>query len=265
MKTFKQYLLEYVSNNIIYFKKYLNMSDDDKGKELAILAYYNFPEFVMTEYNKKIEDFNDPYEFEKNFPNYFDKYGKFLYDMSIGNGGRGINMSDYLTDDMLPAWVYFNDPKIFKTGWVIHFTNSSVHDIAKEGFYSGIQGYENLGLSDYAYKTEGERGYSFAFDVNEFQKFAMDKWDRSSFKYCKQCVVLRTSGIKTWHNGDEEPQVIFWDEDAKDIVPIYETNGTYGVEELNSERIIYQDEDLNKVVEWIIANFDQYHKVISRY
>jgi hypothetical protein len=63
-----------------------------------------------------------------------------------------------------------------------------------------------------------------------------------------------------WHYGDEEPQVIFYGSTIKNIIPITSgENSKFGVFSKNG-KLLYENDDLTKIVKWIVNNYQQYHK-----
>jgi hypothetical protein len=72
-----------------------------------------------------------------------------------------------------------------------------------------------------------------------------------------------------WHYGDEEPQSIFWGETATDIIPISYNDylGSWIVDSITDgdweDRKLPRYDDLSKLVDWIVANFTQYRKLLG--
>lgn len=67
--------------------------------------------------------------------------------------------------------------------------------------------------------------------------------------------------MELYHYGDDEPQVIFYGNTAKNIIPI--TNGEdkkWGVYSRYNGRLLFEDDDLKKVVYWVIRNYEQYRR-----
>ena len=67
-------------------------------------------------------------------------------------------------------------------------------------------------LEDYQEK----KGFNFAYDASEWVKYA--KKSDGSYRYGGGAVVFRARGIKVWHEGDKEYQVIFWGPSARQPV-----------------------------------------------
>jgi hypothetical protein len=101
-------------------------------------------------------------------------------------------------------------------------------------------------------------GYNFAFTLNKFLKSQLKRSDE--FKYGKEAVLFRASGIEAWHIGDEEYQVLFYGNTAKNIVAVTEGyEKRWGIRG-KSGRILFEDDDLDVVVKWFVKNYNQYRK-----
>jgi hypothetical protein len=81
------------------------------------------------------------------------------------------------------------------------------------------------------------------------------------WKYGNEAVIFRASGIRTEHYGDEEPQVIFYGNTARDIIPVESgENKNYAFKSKLTGRILYEADDLQELVYWLVRHFDQYRK-----
>ena len=87
----------------------------------------------------------------------------------------------------------------------------------------------------------------------------------SGWKYGAECVIFRANGIEIYHSGDQEPQVIFEGKSATDIIPITSYEDIWQVGERgDTGEALFKDEDLDKVIWWIINNFAQYSKALFK-
>lgn len=270
-------LLEYLSNEDIYLKNYINMSKSDRMHNLPFEYYEFFEDFTietgsdfeipkeyvksdyMDEDDVEVDMFeNNTYELieqiYKNDKTTYNEFAEYLYD-KINNFYLPIEDQDY------PAQAYFNNgAKILKNQQLIHFTNKP-KEIANKGFEYGVSDANKLGLTRYldiSYKLDG--GYNFAYVISDIHKYAEVR--KGLYKYGTEAVIFRASGIKVWHDGDKEEQVIFQGKNAKDIVPI--TKGEkYQFAVYNKKgRLLYENDDMLKVVNQITNNYIQYHKNI---
>lgn len=92
--------------------------------------------------------------------------------------------------------------------WFVHFSNNA-GKIFYEGFKYGNYDVDKLSLTD-AGNTKGKHGdYLFAYEMNDVKQHAISSGRRNKFKYGDAAVVFIASGIRFYHHGDEEPQVVF--------------------------------------------------------
>ena len=173
--------------------------------------------------------------------------------------------------------------------WMVHFSDYA-DKIAKEGFTKGNDYEGNLKSATYQRgKTEG--GYNYAY-------LASDVIGGKGYKfldYLKEretpFVMFKGNGYRFHHNQDEEDQVVLnniqkgtmvfvrrlydqwcvlanvnpnWKKRMKDINPKPEDERFAMNNPRNIiEGILYSDDDINKVIKWVVNNFDQYHNKIK--
>ena len=121
-----------------------------------------------------------------------------------------------------PSFMFFDDPKVVKDGWWVHFTNDA-SDIERSGFAYGESDPMQLGLTTWKSK-EAKRGpgYVFAFDPRDAVERNFGGWAHSATgKYGREAVVFRADAVVAYHHGDEEDQAISWGPEAKDIHAVY--------------------------------------------
>lgn len=270
----EQMLKEYVTREIVYLKDYFKMPDSTKIEYLPYEHYGYFRDFL----EETDTDFEEPpseytgvdgenvfmFEgdmelitwLEKNNKELFTEFGEYLFE-KIKNNNLPIPDADY------PAWSFFNTtPELIKNQWLIHFTKDA-YGIAEDGFKYGVDDMSKLGLTTHL--SEFDKiygGYNFAYTLGDFEKYGRSSgWHGvSKYKYGNEAVVFNASGIKVWHYGDEEPQVIFYGNTAKNIIPIrYEGDDGFYIKSKKG-RVLYKNEKLPKVVDWIKNNYQQYRK-----
>lgn len=257
----KKHINEYVTNDELYLRDYLTLSDEQKIEYLPKEYTYFIDRFIYEDYDYESLEIPRDYEhyeivdwLEENNKEVYLEYGKWLLE-KINKFGLDIHESDY------PAWAYFDDsPSIVKNDWLIHFTSKGASHIAKEGFKYGINDYTKLGLTTSMGDIEKEfGGYNFAYTIDDFERYAYA--GNQEYKYGDEAVLFRASGIRTYHFGDEEYQTIFYGNTATNIIPILEGETLrWGVYNKKGYRLIYESDNLEKVVNWIIKNYDQYRK-----
>jgi hypothetical protein len=260
---------EYITSDMLYVKDYFTMSPKKKMEYLPEEYYSFFDDFIIEtdtdfEYPKVYDEedgeesnrFEDSYDLVQwlrtNDRNVYEKFGKYLYD-KIQYNEMPIPDQDY------PAWTYFDDSvKLIKNQWLIHFTNDA-EGIERSGFKYGVNDITKLGLTLHLGDFEKEYGgYNFAFTLDKFLKSRL-RWS-DEFKYGKEAVLFRASGIEAWHIGDEEYQVLFYGNTAKNIVAVTEGNEKRWGIRGKSGRVLFEDDDLDVVVTWFVKNYDQYRK-----
>lgn len=274
----EQVLNEYISSDMISLKRYFLMSDDEKKTHLPHEYHYFFEDFlvetgtdfttpketVLSNYvdepEEEIDMFDNDIELiiwlENNNKDVYDKFADWLFK----------KIEDHelpIADAEFPAWSYFDFPELVKNQWLIHFTNNA-GDIAKEGFKYGVDEVDKLGLTTNLGEFDKKYGgYNFSYLLSDFVKYSKSDYTRGGgYKYGKEAVIFNASGIKLWHHGDGEPQVIFYGNTAKNIIPILYRVGDldFGVYDKKTGGKLYENDELENVVNWLTRNYVQYKK-----
>lgn len=261
MKNFikKRLLKEFLTNDGLSLIRYFSMSKEDKLNYLPHDYPYLIGKFIK-ENNIPIKIEGEAYEFvdelELKHPKIYDEFSIWLYNM-IKHHHLGIPDSEY------PAWSYYDDkPEIIKNQWLIHFTDIA-DPIVKDGFKFGVSDANKLGLTTHLDDFEKQYGgYNFAYTLTDYIKYA--RANSKKFKYGDEAVLFRASGVKLYHYGDEEPQVIFYGNTANNINAIVRgENAEWGIYNKIGNRVLFEDDNFNKVVNWFIKNYDQYRKILN--
>jgi hypothetical protein len=275
----QQILKEYVTKDIVSLKDYLMMPKSSKMSYLPQEYYYFFDDFLeetetyferpketqksnyLDEPDEEVDMFDDNLELiiwlENNDKETYNKFAEYLFD-KISDNTLPIAEYEY------PAWSFFdNYPEIIKNQWLIHFTNDA-NSIAENGFEYGVDDMTKLGLTTSLGEFDKKYGgYNFAYTLNDFQKYGRSSygnWSKSGYKYGNEAVIFNASGIKVWHYSDEEPQVIFYGNTAKNIIPIISGYGSKFAVYGKNDKILYENDDLPEIVKWIVNNYQQYRK-----
>ena len=173
--------------------------------------------------------------------------------------------------------------------WMVHFSDYA-HKIAKEGFTKGNDYDGNLKSATYQRgKTEG--GYNYAYLASDVIGSKGCKF----LDYLKEretpFVMFKGNGYRFYHNQDKENQVVLnnvqkgtmvfvrrlydqwcvlstanpnWKNRTKDINPRPEDERFAMNNPRNIiEDILYSDDDMDKVIKWVMNNFDQYRTKIK--
>jgi hypothetical protein len=244
---------EYLTNNEVSLMKYFSQSDEEKKQNLPFSYNYEylFNEFV----EEKDIDYDINNDFDDIPSEYFNEYAEWLFNKIEGDS-LNVDPSEY------PAWAYLSSPKLIKNQWLIHFTDDA-DGISNNGFIYGVNDIEKLGLTTHLSDFDKKYGgYNFSYLLSDFVKYGQSNrgWSQE-YKYGKEAVIFNASGVKLYHGGDEEPQVIFYGNTATNIIPI--TNGEnsrFAIYSKISERVLYESDDLEYLIKWLITNFNQYRK-----
>lgn len=126
----------------------------------------------------------------------------------------------------VPAYLYFGEVKKLPLGtWCIHFTNADAFDVFEKGTTL-----EGLALSTHKREKDdvdceknltdeigsAEVVYGFAFQASD-----RDVLSRGQ-KYGRNAVLFQTdAGVRAWHIGDEEYQVIFPLCSEYNVIPMF--------------------------------------------
>ncbi len=110
-------LNEYLTQDMVSLKKYFSMTDEEKKSYLPHEYPYEFDRFVDEE-DIDVDIDGEPYEisdilFDKN-PELYNRFADWLFN-EIQQNTLNVPDSEY------PAWSYFDNPRLVKNQWLIHF------------------------------------------------------------------------------------------------------------------------------------------------
>lgn len=158
--------------------------------------------------------------------------------------------------------------------WLVHFTDYP-EDIATQGFTKGVADVNKLGLTNYVGDYDKKYGgYNFAFVVNSRDAEIAATYHNGNPKYGKHAVMFQNSGVKAYHYGDEENQVIFWGADVqtRDMIVLKNNFGDWAVmartfyykdKTPSFDKELYKGEDFEKCSQWVMKHFQQYRKALT--
>lgn len=273
----KIYLKEYINRDMVSLKHYFSMPDEQKYAYLPYDYSYMFNDFIEEEgidfeapkttyidgdgeeFGEEMQDYEIIDWLSNNNKQLLNSFGEYLFN-KIQNYNLDIPDSDY------PAWSFFdNNPELIKNQWLIHFTNEP-DSIANEGFKYGVDEMEKLGLTTHLGDFDKKYGgYNFAYLLSDFKRYGGGgNFSRGGeYKYGKRAVIFRASGIRIYHNSDQEPQVIFYGNTATNIIPLNKgETENWGVYNRKTWKLIYESGDLEKIVYWLERNYPQYRSVL---
>jgi hypothetical protein len=144
--------------------------------------------------------------------------------------------------------------KYQKPGWLIHFTDHA-KNISKNGFLFGHRQDEFLGLSytkneSMWFNSKGRSGYNYAYSIYS------PSVDLNGPNFGAEAVVFWGDGVKVYHAGDDENQIIFWGPDISPdrIFPIFNKMGEYVVYN-KSGRLVKTSSLPMEIAEWVSNNY----------
>ncbi len=247
-------IAEVAQNELVWLAKELQLTDEQKRDDAARHLAHELPEWaadngVTLAPNAEDEPFDALEELAKRDPESFTAFG--AHAMREVEHGRG--------DAHELPWTAMD----FRGYVLVHFSDaSSIHG---SGFKFGVDPSDRHRIALTTNYSDGVRkrgkGFNFAFRAADAKRYAYSRG--SEPKYGTSAVMFRANGIRVWHHGDEEPQVIFLGDTAHDIVYLYQHDG-WCVGERPSGNPIFRADDIDEVIDWVTVNYDQYHKTLRR-
>lgn len=189
--------------------------------------------------------------------------------------------------------------EIIKNEWMIHFSEiKNATNIASNGFIFGNSYDKDTEQATY-HRVKAEGGYNYAYlatDVLQYWKDGGQTMGMQPFKdYLMNerqdsFVMFKGNGFRFYHDGDMEEQVVFNSIQPGTKVLIMHLYGSYCV--MNSSKpsfsgnvktpiqkgeggsslgnpknhignILYHSVEIEKVIKWVMTNYEQYRKQFS--
>jgi len=151
-----------------------------------------------------------------------------------------------------PPYETMFGPELVGPTWLVHFTDSPA-ELGAEGFAYGHEDFMGLALTTWKRNRQSRPGYNFAFlaDSGYARRAAR------GHRYGQHAVVFWGAGIRVFHSGDSEEQIIVWGPSIKKnmVFPVY-CDGHYDqwYVENDYDRELYRG-DFDKVVTWVENNY----------
>lgn len=249
------YFTEALSNDLMNLQRYLQMSSEDKALYRAMENPYLIHDYLSAEGKenkrfKKMEDYEIVEWLSEKDPETAIDYGEYL----VGQREYYNNSEPQLYD--IVDLIGFERQK-----WLVHFSDSAYKIQKDQNFKIGIpyEDYQRLALTTHFKNTSKTGGFNFAYDIDDVDKYAFDNHGKP--KYGSEAVLFKGDGIKVYHSGDQELQVIFDGKQTyKPIIHIQYNDGKWYVESsLTGEKII-EREKLTDIAKWVDLNYNQYRK-----
>jgi len=252
---------ETYSNENSILRDYMKDSNIDIYNSDVNWAYVNW---LKNNYPDELVEFNsddmfDTDEFNNKYPEILKEFIESIknnrndeYASAVGHSGYTKAHMSLVSNQVLP-----------RNTWLIHFSND-VDDIVRMGFKFGADDVSDLALTTH-YSNETRKknpGYNFAFALQDRTDW---KYASESQKYGKGAVIFQSSGVRMDHYGDSEVQTVFYGPNVKEFVYVtFNSNGEWCVIS-NVGKKIYCNEDFEKVVYWVVNNYQQYkNKIVWR-
>ena len=282
-------LREYVDTDIVKLWKYLDGTLDNTfgkfgrfGEVARKIGYYYMirfyfneaqipPSIISNQVEKLVRGFKTFKELEtkkKRVYGLVTSWYEMLFEESPGHIER-LYMEHGGGAEYMPSWILLKNPELVKNQWLVHGTRMiDGAMMARQGFIKGVKDFKKLGLTTFWTGEEAEKkagGYNFAFTPTDFAMYGMDGSDPMYGD--GTLLVFRASGIRCFHQSDDQYQTIFNGKTATDIVLIYETMGTYTIYSKDKKKLFqtsYEGQSgAIEAVNWVINNYDQYRQSIG--
>jgi hypothetical protein len=267
IKSFESYNInESLSSDLDYIVDLLTPGSE-LYDQLATKYYDLYDEYQLEiksdDWLEEIEFYgSDPFNYVINLPELeLGEFGKWVYDRWWYD--LDLMMNRYGTE--IPLMAIASYENTIRNEWLVHFTDNA-DSIVNNGFVYGVVKPEHLAYTENAeydaYDRSSGGGWFFAYEASDVDYGI----DGQFTKYGSEAIMFISSGVKIYHRGDNEPQVIFNGEYAKSIVPIWRSKDIYGswyVSNKNGNKM-YSGLDLLDVVRWVEKNFKLYKNDIVR-
>ncbi len=171
--------------------------------------------------------------------------------------------------EYMPSWIFLKNPELVKNQWLVHgTTDRDGSNMASQGFIRGVKDFKKLGLTTFWTGEQAEKkagGYNFAFIPTDFLMYGMDGDD--PFYGDGTLLVFRASGIRCYHQADDQYQTIFNGKTATDIVVIHYLMGSYIIYSKDGKKLFQTSPEGQssaiEAINWVIDNYDQYRRSIG--
>lgn len=168
-----------------------------------------------------------------------------------------------------PTWMHISLEEPLKKQWLVHVTPIiNVKKIKEQGFVKGITDTTRLAYTKVQKAEHKGPGYSFAYTLQELLQYDRPKIFIDSYidtaAPAHAMVIFRAPGVKVYHEGDEEEQVIFRAEDATNLVAVkreYEVFLKKWRIDMSNGRSVYF-KDWKQPLRWISSHYHQYRRLL---
>ena len=238
MKNLSDFLIERLNSakdrKMMDLVNYFDKSIEEKEEELPKFFDDNYPEILE---NWCMDNFNyfldlESYESEEealenieypttryelnNFPEALKSYKEFLVEIvdDLFNNKNPYNLY------ILPLYVTYTYDDDVEDDWLVHFTSEeNIESILESQSFHGLSNMYNLAVSATSNEDEYgvDGGYCFSFALDD-----VDYNFKSGYShYGNSGILFKSSGIKLYHRGDDELQVIFIGNQVSNLIPFW--------------------------------------------
>lgn len=246
-----------VQNELVHLARVLNLSDEEKASDAARHYAYTLPDWAVdNDVTLPGDAEDDPYSalehLEANDPENFKAFAAHAMQSAVSDGSAEL------------PWMMMSFTSYVSGEWLIHFSDDAQR-VWDSGFKYGVDPYDHHRLALSTHSSDRVRrkspGLNFAYLASDAGRYGGSRHGRrGDMKYGQEAVMFRAAGVKVWHYGDEEPQVIFLGSTAHDPVYLYKNEGNWAVGDRPGGGPVFQAEDLDDVINWVEQNYDQYRK-----
>jgi len=236
IKNLSQFLVERFTTNsrkMIDLINYFEKTVEEKEEELPKFFDDNYPDILQnwcmnnSEYFVELDQYDSEEEaYDNVIPptthyelNYYPEAEKAYKEFLVGIVDNVFNNNSYNLDlCILPLYVTYTYEGDVENDWLVHFTSDgdSQKSILKSGYFHGISNMYNLAISAAADEWV-EDGYCFSFDLNDVGYNFKSGYSH----YGEYGILFKSSGIKLYHNGDDEIQTIFIGNQVSNLIPFW--------------------------------------------
>ena len=249
------FLTETLSNELVYLKRYLNSSVKEKAINRAFNNSYLIKDYFESNEDKYREDFDEMEDYE-----IVDWLNDNDQETLIDFGEYVVDDRNYLQSDEMELFDIVGYETFVRQQWLVHFSDRASDISNDQQFKVGIpyEDYERLALTTSFKDSYKTGGFNFAYEIDDVKRHA---FNRGRPKYGKEAVLFKGDGIKVFHSGDDEPQVIFDGQSTKKpIIHIQYDNDVWFIESKISDERLIEKEDIVELAHWVDKNYDQYRK-----
>lgn len=184
------------------YNYFIDMDGYDSEEEAMENITYPTTRYELSSYPEAIEDY-------KNF------LVKIINDFSYSNNPYNLDSR------ILPLYLTFTYEGDVEDDWIVHFTENdeNINSILKSGYFHGLVNMNNLAISAVAEDRSYEDGdgYCFGFHIDDVQENFKEGYGH----YGDSGIIFKGSGIKLYHNGDNETQTIFIGNQISNMIPFW--------------------------------------------